>query len=313
MKIVVLDGYPLNSGDLDWAPLRELGELCVHDRTVPDQIEPRARNAGAILSVRTPLNRETIRHLTALRYIGILGSDPAPINQEAARKRGITVQHAPGIDAASIAQHTMALLLELTNACGHHAHAVRNGRWSKSPDFTFRFQPITLLAGKVFGLVGYGVVARSVAAMAAAFEMRILAFDPAQKEPIPAEIDAHSLDHLFAESDVISLHCALTPLTERMINAANLSRMKPGAWLLNTAHGALIDEAALAEALQPRRLAGAGLDALASEPPSQRNPLLRAPHCLITPRLGWASVETRRAILETAARQLREFIRSSAG
>ncbi len=313
MKIVVLDGYPLGGGDLDWAPLRALGELTVHDRTPPDAVEARARQAEALLTIRTPLNRETIRHLAALRYIGVLGADASSVNAEAARKRGITVRHSPGIDAASVAQHTLALLLELTNACGRHAHAVRNGRWAKSPDFTFRFQAITLLSGKVMGLIGAGPVGRAVAAIATGFGMRVLFSDPANEGQLPDGFSPVPMDRLLGESDVASLHCALTPATERIINQATLGRMKPGAYLLNTAHGALVDESALAEALLSRRIAGAGLDALSLEPPSDRNPLLRAPGCLVTPRIGWAAVETRRAMVDGAARQLDEFIRAEKG
>lgn len=313
MKIVVLDGYPLNSGDLDWAPLRAVGELSVFDRTAPDEIEPRARNAEVLLTIRTALNRETIRHLTNLRFIGILGSEPGSVNAEAARKRNVVVQHLPGIDAESVAQHTMALLLELTNACGHHAHAVRNGRWQRSQDFTFRFQSIHLLHGAVMGLLGYGAIGRVVARMAAGFGMQVHVCDPVLPSVLPPGIQAVSADELFARSDVLSLHCALTPLTERVVNQAALARMKPGSYLLNTAHGALVDEDALALALNNRHLAGAAMDVLSSEPPSPKNPLLRAPRCLITPRLGWAALEIRRRIIETVAQQIAASVFGVAG
>lgn len=313
MKIVVLDGYPLNPGDLDWLPLREIGELTVYDRTAPDEVEPRARGAEAILTIRVPLNRELIRHLPALRYIGVLGSELGPINVEAAKKRNITVQHLSGIDAESVAQHTIALLLELTNACGHHAHSVRNGRWQRAPDFTFRFQSIRLLNGQVMGVIGYGAIGRAVARIASGFGMQILVCDPALPASLPAGIEAASADAVFARADIVSLHCALTPLTERIVNQASLARMKPGSYVINTAQGALIDEEALAEALDRRHLAGAALDVLSSEPPSPKNPLLRAPRCLITPRLGWAAFATRRQIIEIAAQQLRAFFRVPPG
>lgn len=307
MKIVVLDGFPLMHGSLSWASMKALGDLVLHERTAPDEVEKRAGGAEVVLTIRVPLNRETIRHLTALRCIGVLGSDPSCVNTEAARKRGVEVVHTPGADAEATAQHTIALLLELASGVGHHAHAVRNGRWCRAPDFTFQFQPIRELQGLTMGLIGCGRVGRIVARIAAVLGMRVLVFDPDPPAALPCDITGVPLEQLLAESDVVSLHCTHTPQTERMINLDALARMKPDAFLLNTAHGALVDEAALADALRDRRLAGAAVDVLSTEPPSVKNPLLRAPRCLVTPRIGWGTQAARQRIIDDMARQLVAF------
>ncbi|HMP76355.1 MAG TPA: NAD(P)-dependent oxidoreductase [Kiritimatiellia bacterium] len=307
MKIVVLDAHPILQGGVSWEPLRALGELVLHERTKPEEIETRAQQAEVVLTIRVPFNRETIRHLTALRFLGVLGSDPACVNADAARKRGILVAHTPGADSASLAQHVFALLLELTNGVGHHAHAVRNGRWCKSPDFTFQFHAIRELNGLTLGLIGGGDTAQRVARIAAGFGMRVLAHDPQSTGIEPVDCTRAPLDQVLAESDVLSLHCAHTPQTERMINLDALSRMKPESFLINTAHAALVDEDALANALRDRKLGGAALDVLSTEPPSPKNPLLRAPHCIITPHQGWGTREARQRIINEMARQLAEF------
>lgn len=307
MKIVVLDGYPLNPGDVSWSPLQALGEVTIHERTAAEQVEARAKDAEAVLTIRVPFNRETIRHLTALRYIGILGSDPASINMEAARKRGIVVNQTPDADVESVAQHTFALLLELAHAVGNHAHTVRNGRWSRGPDFTFRLQPLIELNGQTIGLIGFGRVGQAVARIARGFGMNALVYDPVLANPLPDGVLSASLDELLSNSDVVSLHCAHTPQTERLINQATLARMKPTAYLLNTAHGSLLDEEAVATALRERKLGGVGLDVLSAEPPSMKHPLLRAPRCIITPRLGWATRAARQRIIDQASEQLKMF------
>ena len=311
MKIIVLDGYPLNPGDLDWKPIGELGELTVHERTPPELIEKHALHAEALLTVRVNLNRETIRHLSKLRFLGVLGSDSSMVNLDAARKRGVHVATLPGVDAESVAQHTFSLLLELCSACGHHAHAVRNGRWSRAPDFTFRFQSIRELHGRTMGLVGCGRIGCAVARIARGFGMNVLVHDPLLSSERPEGATLVSLDELLAQSDVVSLHCALTPQTERLINPATLGRMKPDAFLLNSAAGALIDETAVADALRNRLLGGVGLDVLGQEPPAARHPLLHAPRCIITPRLGWGTREARARIIQEMAEQLRLFISST--
>ncbi|MCS6771793.1 MAG: D-2-hydroxyacid dehydrogenase [Kiritimatiellae bacterium] len=311
MNIVVLDGYALNPGDLSWAPFESMGSLTVYDRTSPEQVEARARLADAVLTVRTPLNREIIRHLGQLRFIGVLGSDPSHVNVEIARKRGIEVADAAGADVESTAQLAMALLLELTHGVGHHAHLVRGGRWCRGPDFTFRLHALTELQGRTIGLVGLGRIGTAVARMAAAFGMEVLAHDPFIREA-PPHVQLVPLEELASRSDVVSLHAIRTPATEHLVNEAFLHRMKKSAFLINTAHGALIDETALAAALRAGRIAGAAVDVLSEEPPSPKNPLLRAPRCLITPHLGWGTVAARERIVRTVADKLRQFVEKRA-
>ncbi len=304
MKIVVLDAAPLGLNDISWAPIEALGEVTIHERTTPEELDTRARGAQAILTLRVPFNRECLRRLTDLRYIGVLGSDPSIINVDAARKRNITVNWTDGIDTDSVAQHTFALLLELTHGVGHHAHTVRNGRWSRAHDFTFRLQPLLELSGTTLGIIGFGRVGQAVARIARAFGMNVVACDPALSSSPSDGVSIAPLEELLASADVVSLHCPHTPQTERLINQDTLARMKPAAYLLNTAHGALVDEEALATALRDRKLGGAGLDVLSAEPASPKNPLLRAPRCIITPHLAWATRAARQRIINRAAEQL---------
>lgn len=308
MRLVVLDGRALNPGDVSWDPLARLGQLEVHEFTAVDQIVSRAQQADAIFTVRTPLNRETIRHLPRLRYIGVLGSDSSHVNVDIARKRGIDVADTAGADTEFVAQLTVALMLELACGVGRHAHEVRGGRWCRSPDGTFRLHPLTEVAGLSLGVAGLGRIGRAVARAGHGLGMRVLGCDPAGAPPDLPFVERRSFENLLAEVDVLSLHCPRLPATERMINAASLARMKPTAFLINTANGALIDEPALAEALRTRRLAGAALDVLSEEPPSPKNPLLRAPRCLITPHLGWGARAVRERIIRRAAEQFSRFL-----
>ena len=307
MKIVILDGATLNPGDLSWAPLEALGQLKIYERTALEQIVPRAQHAEAVLTNKTPLNRETIRHLTALKYIGILATGHNVVNVEAARKRGVVVANVPGYGTASVAQHTFALLLELATQTGHHAHTVRQGRWSKQPDFCYWLHPMLELSGLTMGLIGYGQIGQAVARMARAFGMAVLIHTPHPPKELPEGMRAVELDELLAGSDVVSLHNPLTPLTEKMINEAALARMKKGAILINTSRGGLVDEAALVAALRSGHLRGAGLDVLAEEPPDERNPLLRTKGCLITPHLAWGTKAARQRLLDEVVANLRAF------
>lgn len=307
MKIVVLDGYTLNPGDLSWDGLRALGEVTVHDRTPPEQIEPRARLAEAVLTNKTALNRETIRHLAQLKYIGVLATGYNVVNVEAAKKRGIVVTNVPGYGTASVAQHVFGLLLELTHQVGHHAFTVRKGRWSRTPDFCYWLHPLVELDGLTMGVVGYGAIGQAVARIALGFGMKVLIADPGPPAALPAGAAAVALDELLSRSDVVSLHCPLTPVTERMINEASLNRMKRGAFLINTSRGGLIDEAALLAALQDGRVGGAGLDVLTEEPPSDKQPLLRAKNCIVTPHLAWATRAARARLMNEVVENLRAF------
>ncbi|MCO5060823.1 MAG: D-2-hydroxyacid dehydrogenase [Kiritimatiellae bacterium] len=305
MKIVVLDAAPLGLNDISWAPIEALGEVTIHERTTLEELDTRARGAQAILTLRVPFNRECLRRLTDLRYIGVLGSDPSIINVDAARKRNITVNWTDGIDTDSVAQHTIALLLELTHGVGRHAHTVRNGRWSRAHDFTFRLQPLLELSGTTLGIIGFGRIGQAVARIARALGMNVVACDPALSSSPAEGVSIAPLEEVLAAADVVSLHCPHTPQTDRLINQDTLARMKPAAYLLNTAHGALVDEEALATALRDRKLGGAGLDVLSAEPASPKNPLLRAPRCIITPHLAWATRAARQRIINRAAEQLR--------
>lgn len=308
MKIVVLDGHTLNPGDLSWEELAGLGDLKVYDRTTSEQIESRAGKAEAVLTQRMPLNRETIRHLTQLKYIGVLGTEYGAVNVEAARKRGVVVANVPGYGTASVAQHVFCLLLELTHQTGQHGFTVRKGRWSRSPDFCYWLQPLVELDGLTIGLIGFGRVGQAVARIAQGFGMKVLVTDPALSAPLSAGAEAASLEDLLARSDVVSLHCPLRPETEKLLNGATLARMKPGAYLINTSHGALVDEDALAAALREGRLAGAGLDVLGVEPPPEDHVLLRTRGCLVTPHLAWGTRAARARLLQEIAGNLKAFL-----
>ena len=300
MNIVILDGFTANPGDLNWHSLAKLGAITVHDRTPVAQIVERAADAEVILTNKAPLDAATINALPKLRYIGVLATGHNVVDSAAARARGIPVCNVPEYGTANVAQAVFALILELTNRTGHHADSVRAGRWGGSVDWCYWDFPLIELSGRTLGIVGYGRIGAAVARIGAAFGMKVLAY---RRSGIPAgePAQAADLETLFRESDVLSLHCPLTPETKHLINAARLRQMKPGAFLINTARGPLIDEPALADALEAARIAGAGLDVLSVEPPSADNPLITAKNCLITPHIAWATREARARLLEVAA------------
>jgi glycerate dehydrogenase len=312
MEIVVLDGHTANPGDLDWTPLEELGDLKVYDRTAPDQVLARIGDAGAVITNKVPFDAARLQQFPQLQYIGVTATGYNIIDVAAARQHQVTVTNIPAYSTASVAQMTFALLLELTQQVGLHAAAVASGRWSAAPDFCFWDKPLVELEGKTLGLVGYGQIARRVALIASAFGMQIVTTtrNPAKYLDHPLEVPTRfaSLDELLQESDVVSLHCPLTDETSRLINAARLAQMKPSALLLNTSRGAVVDEAALADALNNDRLAGAGLDVLSSEPPAADNPLLSARNCLITPHIAWATGAARKRLLDVAIANLKAFL-----
>jgi len=308
MKMVVLDGATLNPGDLSWAPLEALGTLKVYPRTALEEIVPRAQHAELVLTNKTPLNRETIRHLTALKYIGVLATGHNVVNVEAARKRGVVVTNVPAYGTASVAQHTFALLLELASQTGHHAHTVRQGRWSKHPDFCYWLHPMLELSGLTMGLVGYGQIGQAVAQIARGFGMNVLIHTSHPPKELPAGVRSVSMDELLAGSDVVSLHCPLVPVTEKIINESALARMKPGAILINTSRGGLVDEVALLNALRSGHLGAAGLDVLTEEPPDMRNPLLRTRGCLITPHLAWGTLAARQRLMDEVVANVKAFL-----
>lgn len=309
MKIVVLDGHTLNPGDLSWAELEALGECAVYDRSTPAEVVPRAQEAGIALTNKTVLTREQIDALPKLRYIGVLATGYNVVDVAAARARGIPVCNVPTYGTRSVAQHAFALLLELAHRTGHHAQTVRDGRWTRSVDFCYWDYPLLELEGMTMGIVGFGRIGRAVAEVAGAFGMKVLASDTCcAPGSVPPYVQFVDLDRLFAESDVVSLHCPLTPQTNRLVNRERLARMKPTAFLLNTSRGPLVDEAALAGALNEGRLAGAGLDVLAVEPPTAGHPLFSAKNCFITPHIAWATRSARSRLMQTAVANVRAFL-----
>jgi glycerate dehydrogenase len=309
MNIVVLDGYTLNPGDLSWAELEELGSCAVHDRTPAELIIERASAADIVLTNKTPLTRETIFALPNLKYIGVLATGYNVVDVAAAKERGITVTNVPDYSTASVAQLTFALLLELTHHVGHHAQTVRDGKWSRSADFCYWDFPLVELQGLKLGIVGFGKIGRAVAKIADAFGMHVIVHTRTK----PRDLERHhvfsELDSLFEWSDVVTLHCPLTPETKHLVNAERLARMKPMAFLLNTGRGPLVDEQALANALNEGRIAGAGLDVLCVEPPRDGNPLFTTKNCIITPHIAWASRASRERLMDIAVENLRAVAR----
>ena len=308
MKIVVLDGYTLNPGDLDWAPFRALGDFETHDRTPPAQVIERAHGAEIVLTNKTVLHRADIAALPRLRYIGVLATGYNVVDIEAARERGIPVCNVPEYGTANVAQAAFALLLELTHRTGHHAQTVREGRWTASVDFCYWDFPLVELQGLTLGIVGYGRIGRAVGRIGRAFGMRVLTVDSRSERTGDADTRFVDLDTLFRESDVVTVHCPLTPETKEIINASRLALMKPTAFLINNARGGLVNEADLADALNHGRLAGAGRAVLSVAPPTAGNPLLHAKNCIITPHIAWATRNARHRLLNVAADNVRAWL-----
>lgn len=309
-RIVVLDGYALNPGDLDWAGLERFGELTVHDRTAPGDAAARAAGCRFVLTNKTPLDGEAIRRLPELAYVGVLATGYDVVDVAEASRRGVVVTNTPSYGTDSVAQHAAALMLELARRPARHADAVRGGAWTASADWCFALTPIRELAGLTLGIVGLGRIGRAFARIGAAMGMAILAHG--RRPPDPAalaglEVEYDGLDGVFRRADVVSLHCPLTPATERLADARRLALMKPDALLINTSRGPLVDSAALAAALEAGRLGGAGLDVLDAEPPPADHPLLRAPNCLVTPHVAWYARAARQRLLDIAAANLRAF------
>ena len=304
-RLVVLDGHTTNPGELTWAPLEALGELTVHGRTPREQVAERIAAADVVLTNKTRLDTEALAAAPRLRGIAVLATGHDVVDGGAARRLGIPVCNVPEYGTASVAQAVFALLLELTNHTGHLAAAVRQGRWSSSPDFCFWDEPLVELAGLTFGVVGHGRIGDAVARIARAFGMEVLSH---RRQAQPGDVD---LDTLLAQSDVVSLHCPLTPHTLGLLNAERLARLRPGALLLNTARGALVEEEALVDALQIGHLGGAALDVLCVEPPGPDHPLLSAPRCVITPHVAWASRAARRRLIDATAANVAALLAGS--
>lgn len=308
MNIVVLDGHTLNPGDLSWEPLQRLGHLTVYDRTPPEAVIERSREASLLLTNKVVLSAELIQQLPDLKYIGVMATGTNVVDGRAAATRGIPVTNVENYSSAAVAQHTFALLLALSNDIPQLTASTRNGDWARQSDFCYWFKPLPELAGKTLGLVGFGNIARQVARRAKAFGMQVMVHRQSDK-PLPRGFEQATLERLFRESDVVSLHCPLTDDTRGMVDAALLKTMKASAYLINTARGPLIVETDLAAALQAGVLAGAGLDVLTQEPPTDDNALFSAPNCLITPHLSWWAIEARQRLLHEVARNIRAFQR----
>jgi glycerate dehydrogenase len=309
MKIVVLDGYALNPGDLSWDTLQAIGSVEVHDRTNENQILDRTQGADAILTNKTPLSGATIGQLPNLKYIGVLATGYNIVDTAAARDRGIAVTNIPTYGTASVAQFAIALLLELCHHVGVHGEAVRAGEWSRNPDWSFWKTPLIELSGRTMGIIGFGRIGRQTGAIASALGMRVVAHDASETNtPDYRDFEWMTLDRIVSESDVLSLHCPLFADNKGMINKERLGRMKRSAFLLNTSRGPLVVDQDLADALNQDVIAGAGLDVLSVEPPDDSNPLLSAKNCIVTPHIAWATREARSRLLETAVDNLRGFV-----
>lgn len=309
MQIVVLDGFTLNPGDLSWEGLSASGICTIHDRTAPEEVLGRSRDADALLTNKTVLSRDTIAALPRLRYVGVLATGYNIVDVDAARERGIPVTNIPAYGTMSVAQVVFAHLFNLTHRMGHHTAAVREGAWTACKDFSFADAPLVEVSGLTMGIIGLGRIGTAVAHAAAAFGMHVLAHDPSHAGDLPPGVRMASLEQLFALSDVLTLHCPLTPSTRGVVNRERLAMMKPTSYLINTSRGLLVDEEALAETLEAGAIAGAGLDVLSVEPPPADNPLLRARNCYITPHIAWASTAARKRLMAEVAENLAAFIR----
>ena len=308
MKIVILDGFTANPGDLSWKGLEELGMLTVYDRTKPEETIARAAEADIVLTNKVIINREVMAQLPQLKYIGVLATGYNVVDIEAAHERGIIVTNVPAYSTESVAQMVFAHLLTVTNRTEHYALQNRQGRWSKNPDFCYWDFPHLELAGKTFGIVGLGNIGRRVAEIALAFGMQVKALTSKSADTLPAGIEKADLEALLATSDVISLHCPLTDTTRHLINRETLQRMKPSAILVNTGRGPLVDDQAVASALAKGQLAAFCADVLTEEPPKADNPLLSQPNAFITPHIAWATEEARSRLLQVAISNVQAFL-----
>jgi glycerate dehydrogenase len=311
MKIVVLDGYTANPGDLSWQELERLGEVTVYDRTKPFETLERVADAEVVLTNKVVINSELMARLPLLKYIGVLATGYNVVDIEAAHERGIVVTNVPAYSTESVAQMVFAHLLTVTNRTEHYAVANRGGRWTKNPDFCYWDFPHLELAGKTFGIVGLGHIGQRVAQIALAFGMKVKALTSKAADALPADILKTGIEELLATSDVLSLHCPLTERTRQLINADSLRLMKPTAILINTGRGPLIDDQAVAEALAEGRLAAFCADVLTEEPPKAGNPLLTQPNAFITPHIAWASKEARIRLLQVATNNVQAFLSGS--
>ncbi len=308
MKICILDGYSLNPGDLDWSPVERLGDVTLFDRTPADKIVERAADADIVLTNKVPFSADTLRQLPRLRFICVLATGYNIIDTEAAARQGVVVANIPAYSTMSVAQMAFAHILNITNHVASYAREVADGKWTNCPDFCFWDSALTELAGKTMGIVGLGNTGMATARIAVALGMKVVALTSKSADTLPEGITPAPLDDVLASADVVSLHCPLTPSTRHLINAASIAKMKPSAILINTGRGPLVDEQAVADALNGGRLAAFGADVLSQEPPRGDNPLLSARNCFLTPHIAWATLEARTRLMSTATENVRQFI-----
>lgn len=313
MKIVVLDGYALNPGDLSWAALEQLGDVVIYDRTSVDLIVERAFDADVVLTNKVPLSSSVIAQLGRLKYIGVMATGYNIIDLEAARTRDIIVTNVPGYSTASVVQLTFSLLMELCFRVQRHSDAVMEGKWAASPDFCFWDYPLVELSEKTLGIIGFGAIGQGVADVALALGMQVMAHSRTETDQSHRKnFKWVGLEELLTKSDVISLHCPLTPQTENLINAESIRKMKSTSLLINTSRGGLIDAKALADALNEGLIAGAGVDVLRQEPPEVDHPLFGAKNCLITPHIAWATKEARGRCMQILIGNVKAFSKGAA-
>lgn len=309
MKIVILDGYTLNPGDLSWEPLKELGEVTVYERTAPKDVCKRVEGAEVVFTNKVVLDEAVLEKLPSLKYIGVLATGYNVVDVAAAARKGIVVTNIPAYSTSSVAQMAFAHILNIVQRVGYYAQEVSNGKWSRQADFSFWDAPLHELDGKKIGIIGFGNTGRATARIAVGFGLDVYAYTSKSAMELPADVHkCPSMDELFRKCDIVSLHCPLTETTRELVDARKLDLMKPSAILINTGRGGLVNEQDLADALNSGKIAAAGLDVLSSEPPRADNPLLKARNCFITPHQAWATKEARVRLMQLAVNNLKAFL-----
>lgn len=308
MKIAVMDGHGVNPGDMSWKPFEEIGQITVYPRTAPEEVVAHVGDADIVLTNKTVFNADVISQLPNVKYIGVLATGYNVVDTEAAHRRGIVVTNIPAYSTDSVAQMTFAHILNITNRVGYYAAKNSDGEWSRCPDFCYWDTPLTDLSGKTIGIVGLGHIGSKVARLAQNFGMDVFAYTSKNAADLPAGINKTTLDGLLGISDIITLHCPLTPSTRELINKESIKKMRRGAILINTGRGPLVNEADVAEALQEGRLGAYGADVMCSEPPAADNPLFAQPNAYITPHIAWATVEARERLMAIAVNNLKAFV-----
>ncbi|GFI37757.1 glycerate dehydrogenase [Lachnospiraceae bacterium] len=309
MKIVVLDGYTLNPGDISWEGLEALGEVTVYDRTKEEDVIARIGDADVVYTNKTPVTRETLEACDNVKFIGVLATGYNIVDIDAAKEKGIPVSNIPTYGTAAVSQFAIALLLELCHHIGAHSDGVKAGEWTNNPDWCFWKYPLVELAGKTMGIIGFGRIGQDTAKIAQALGMKVLAYDAYQNPELESETCHYAdLDTLLGQSDVISLHCPLFPSTEGIINKANIAKMKDGVMIINDSRGPLIVEKDLREALDSGKVAGAALDVVSTEPIQADNPLIGAKNVILTPHIAWAPKESRQRLMDIAVANLKAYV-----